>query len=408
MDKLFRSKWFVLVVSLAFAIALFVFVNVEADKTDNEPSIFPGKSEEMQTLNDVPVGIRIDNEKYVVSGVPESVAVTFKGSSGVLTPTVRQRNFDVFVDLEGLGEGEHEVEVQHANISDDLSVYIEPKTVDVTIEEKATQEFPVTVDFINTENMAAGFELGDYQVDPSEITVTSSKSVIDQIGVVKVFVDVTDVDQAINKREVPVNVYDTQGNELNVNVEPENVLVSADVDNPSKKVSVNVPTKGDLPDGYELTSISPEVDEVEVYARNSVLSELDEISTEEVDLSDVKESGEVKTSLDLPDGATAPDEEEIGVSIEIEQTKKIKNVPIEVKNLPDDQNISYVEPDKPEMDITVDGDEEGIDKLSADDFTVEIDADSLVPGEHTVPVSIKGPEDRKVTGEFEEVTIEVD
>lgn len=408
MDKLFRSKWFVLVVSLAFAIALFVFVNVEADKTDTEPSIFPGKSEEMQTLNDVPVGIRIDNEKYVVSGVPESVAVTFKGSSGVLTPTVRQQNFDVFVDLEGLGEGEHEVEVQHANISDDLSVYIEPKTVDVTIEEKATQEFPVTVDFINTENMAAGFELGDYQVDPSEITVTSSKSVIDQIGVVKVFVDVTDVDQAINKREVPVNVYDTQGNELNVNVEPENVLVSADVDNPSKKVSVNVPTKGDLPDGYELTSISPDVDEVEVYARNSVLSELDEISTEEVDLSEVKESGEVKTSLDLPDGATAPDEEEIGVSIEIEQTKKIKNVPIEVKNLPDDQNISYVEPDKPEMDITVDGDEEDIDKLSADDFTVEIDADSLVPGEHTVPVSIKGPEDRKATGEFEEVTIEVD
>lgn len=408
MDKLFRSKWFVLVVSLAFAIALFVFVNVEAEKTDTEPSIFPGKSEEMQTLNNVPVGIRIDNEKYVVSGVPESVAVTLKGSSGVLTPTVRQQNFDVFVDLEGLGEGEHEVEVQHANVSDDLSVYIEPKTVDVTIEEKATQEFPVTVDFINTENMAAGFELGDYEVDPSTITVTSSKSVIDQIGVVKVFVDVTDVDQTINKREVPVNVYDTQGNELNVNVEPENVLVSADVDNPSKKVSVKVPTKGDLPSGYELTSISPDVDEVEVHARNSVLSELDEVSTEEVDLSEVKESGEVETSLDLPDGATVPDEEEIEVSIEIEQTKKIKNVPIEAKNLPDGQNISYVEPDNPEMDITVDGDEEDIDKLSADDFTVEIDAGSLTTGEHTVPVSIKGTDDIKATGEFEEVTIQVD
>ncbi|MBM7599453.1 YbbR domain-containing protein [Virgibacillus halotolerans] len=452
MDKLFRSKWFVLTVSLAFAIALFVFVNVESDKTDTEPSIFPGKSEEMQTLSDVPVGIRIDNEKYVVSGVPEFVTVSFKGSTGVLTPTIRQRNFDVFVDLEGLGEGEHEVEVEYANVPKDLSAFIEPKTVEVTIEEKATKEFPVNVDFINTENMAAGYELGDHEVNPGTITVTSSKSVIEQIGVVKVFVDVTDVNEAINKREVPVNVYDTQGNELNVNIEPENVLVSADVDNPSKTVSVNVPTKGELPEGYELTSISADVDEVEIFAKNSILDELNEISTEEIDLSEINKSGEVEAKLDLPEGVSVPDGEEVGVSFKVkkiedsgeteetgktedkEQTQEtgktedkeqseeteetaetaetrgtatisFEQVPIKAENLPEDQDISFIEPGDSAMDITVDGDEADIDQLRAEDFEIGIDVDSLAPGEHTVPVSIKGPDDIDVNGEFEEVTI---
>jgi YbbR domain-containing protein len=457
MDKWFRSKWFVRILSLAFAISLFVFVSVEANKSDIEPSVFPGKSEEMQTLNDVPVGIRIDNDKYVVSGVPEFVTVSFKGSAGVLTPTIRQRNFDVFVDLEDLGEGEHEVEVEHANIPKDLSAYIEPKTVDVTIEEKATKEFPVNVDFINTEKMAAGFELGESSVNPSTVTVTSSKSVIDQIGVVKVFVDVTDVKEAINKREVPVNVYDTQGNELKVKIEPENVLVSADVDNPSKKVSVKVPTKGELPKGYKLSSISADVDEVEVYGRNSVLEGLNEISTEEIDLSDIKESGGTKAKLDLPEGVTVPDGEEVDVTYKIEKietsgqtedtgkmkdseqtqdseeaddsgdkednelveedaktaetkgtaTVDIEKIPIRTENLSEDQEISFIEPGAPEMGITVDGNEEDVSQLQADDFDIAIDVDSLPPGEHAVSVSIKGPDGIDVTGEYKQLTIAI-
>lgn len=419
MDKWFRSKWFVRIVSLAFAVSLFVYVSVEVNKSNTESSIFPGKSEEVQTLNDVPVGIRIDNDNYVVSGVPEFVTVSLKGSAGVLTPTVRQRNFDVYVDLKGLGEGDHVVDVEHANVPKELSVYIEPKTIEVTIEERATKEFQVNVDFINPDKMAAGFELGDYQIEPATITVTSSKSVIDQIGIVKVFVDVKDLSEPINKREVPVNVYDTQGNELKVNVEPENVLVSADVDNPSKKVPLKVPTKGELPEGYSLTSITAEVDEVEVYAKSTVLSDLEEISTEEIDLSDIKESGKIDASLSLPDGASSPGGGQVEVMVEVEQeqqtektektekTKTIKKVPIDEENIGDEQEISFIDPKSPEMDITVVGNETAISELSADDFRILIDVDSLAPGEHHVPVLIEGPDDLKATGEFEEVTIEI-
>src|SRR5699024_4289379 len=155
-----------------------VFVSVE--ENPNQPELrFFGSSTEMQTLDDVPVDIRID-ENYVVSGVPEFVSVTLEGPTSILTKTVRLRNFDVFVDLTGLEEGDHTVEIEYENVPDDLSIYIEPKTIDVTIEERATEEFPVSVDFLNTDKLPDGYELGETTIDPETVTITSSKSVVEQ------------------------------------------------------------------------------------------------------------------------------------------------------------------------------------------------------------------------------------
>src|SRR5699024_7420272 len=138
--------------------------------------------------------------------------------------------FKVFVDLRGLEEGDHTVDVEYSDIPKDLKVYLEPKEVDVTIEERSSKEFPVTEDYLNTDGLPEGLELGDTEVKPDTVTITSSKSVIDQIAIVKVFIDVDGVTEPINNREVPVNVYDSQGNELRVNLDPENVVVSVDVD----------------------------------------------------------------------------------------------------------------------------------------------------------------------------------
>ncbi|NAP01060.1 hypothetical protein FRY77_34455, partial [Halomonas sp. MG34] len=228
MDNWFRSKWFVRVIALALAVLLYIFVNVETNRPTASDSTFPSQSDDAQTISDVPVEIEIDSEKYVVSGVPESVKVTMEGSPGILTPVLTNRNFKVFVDLEGYEAGEHRVELQHT-ISPDIDAYIEPKQIDVVIEEKATEEFEVAVDFLNEGKLAEGYELGDYEVEPGTVTITSAKSVIDRIGIVKVYVDLAGLDRSIDRREVPVNVYDSQGNPLSVNVQPENVVVSADI-----------------------------------------------------------------------------------------------------------------------------------------------------------------------------------
>ncbi|WP_100013035.1 YbbR-like domain-containing protein [Lentibacillus sediminis] len=409
MDNWFNSKWFVRVISLVFAVLLYVFVSVEINNTENnDDNAAPGNSDEMQTLEEVPVNIRIDSENYIVSGVPETVSVTLGGTTGILTATVIQQNFDVYVDLQGLEAGEHTVEIQH-DINNDLEVYIEPKTIEVTIEERASEEFQVTADFFNEDQMADGYELGEYQVTPETVTITSSQRVIDRIGMVKVYVNLDGVGDAINNREVPVNVYDSQGNELNVQVEPENVEVSAEVENPSKTVPVSVATTGELPEGYEVSSITSGTEEVEIFARTSILEGIEEVTTEEIDLSEVTESGTIEASLALPDGVSVPEMENIEVAIELEQTRIFENVGIEAEPPEAGQDVNFIDPETGEMDFTVTGNQAVVSELAAEDFQIAVNLDGLGAGQHQLPVTIEGPDQENLTVEEaqEQVTIEI-
>lgn len=405
MDSLFRSKWFVVAVSLVFSILLFVFVNVETDDKNAENRFF-GTPEDTQTVDNVPVDIRID-EDYVVSGVPENVSVSLEGPKSILTPVAKQQNFNVFVDLQDLGEGEHKVEMEYENISDDLQVYIEPKTVDVEIEERSKEEFPVNVDLINEDKLPEGYEMKDVEVEPETVSIQSSKSVVDQIALAQVYVDVDGLTEPIENREVPVNVYDSQGNELNVSLEPENVEVSADVNNPDKEVSLSVETTGDLPDDYSLASITPEFDEINVYGESDSLDDIDEVKTEDVDLSKIKESGTIDVDLALPDGVNVMDQNPVEVDMQLDQEKTIKDVPINVENEGDDQDVSFVDPDQPKTDVEASGKETAVRKLDKDDIAISVNLDELDDGEHDVPVTIDEPDDVELEGEFDEVTIDI-
>jgi YbbR domain-containing protein len=410
MDNWFRSKWFIRGISLGFAILLYVFVSIEEADTANEsliPNLFGG-STETATLPDVPIkDIRID-ENYVVSGVPEAVTVALEGTASALTPVVRQGNIDLFVDLRGLEEGEHQVEIQYEDIPNQISVYIEPKTINVVIEKRAANEFDVSVDFINEEKLPEGYQVGDHELSTETVTITSSKEIIDRIAIVKVYVDVAGLTESINNREVPVNVYDSQGNELAVRVEPATVVISAEIENPSKDVPVSVATTGSLPDGYKLISMEAAVKEIEVFAISEILDALEEITTDPINLAELTQSGTIKVGLALPDRVLSPDLEEIEVNVQLEQTKTVDNVPIEVDNLSEGYIVNFIEPNDGQASITVTGNEQDVRELSEADFRIFINANGLETGRSIIPIEIEGPENVTIESEIDEVTIEIE
>ncbi|WP_042142183.1 YbbR-like domain-containing protein [Paucisalibacillus sp. EB02] len=412
MDNWFRSKWFIRGISLGFAILLYVFVAIEEVDTEEESPIsfttLFGGSNQTQTLEDIPLEIRIDSDKYVVSGVPETVTVSLEGPSSAITPVVKQQNIKVFIDLRDLEEGEHQVEIQHEELSSQLSVYIEPKTIDVMIEERASNDFNVTVDFINTDKLPKGYQIGDYELNTEKVTITSSREIIERIAIVKVYVDVAGLKESINNREVPVNVYDGQGNELAVRVEPGTVVISAEVENPSKEVPVSISTEGELPEGYELTSMELAKKEVEIFAISEILETLDEVTTEPINLSELKQSGTIKVKLALPDEVQAPGIKELEIVVELEQTKTLENVEIEVDNLQDGYIANFVEPSNGQLSITVTGNEQDVRELSIEDFRIFINASELDTGRSKVPIEVEGPDNISVDVEVDEVNVEIE
>ncbi len=319
MDNWFQSKWFVRIISLAFAILLYVFVTIEVE-VDNSEGVTPnftGTQKEVELLKDVPLDVRIDNDKFVVSDAPEAVDVSLEGAVSILTPVVRQKNFTVYLDLTDLDKGTHTVEVEYENIPKELSVYIEPKEIDVKIEERATATFDVEVELINEDLVPTGYEVKKPKLNVDEVMVVSSKSKIEQISLVKVYIDVANEKESIKNRELPINVYDSQGNKLQVSTKPETALISVDIDRPSKEVRLKIPVEGKLPGNGTLKSLSPEIENIMIYGKKAEIEKIDEVVSKPINLSKINESKETTVEIEVPDGIVIS-QKKVKVNLELE------------------------------------------------------------------------------------------
>jgi YbbR domain-containing protein len=408
MDKWLKSPWTLRVVSLVFAVLLYAYVSAEADVNNRAGSVPVTSSDETNTVS-APVGIRIDDSRYVVSGVPEDISMQLVGPASDVRAAIQQKNYQAYVDLTELNTGTHEVKIQYENVSDNLQVYMQPASVEVTIEEKASQQFNVNVGYTNEDQMAAGYQVDSSTVEPQTVSIVSTQEIIDQISSVRAYVDLTGIDGDITSKQAPVKVYDAQGNELSVNVEPETVEVSVQVSNPSKTVPVEVKTKGKVPEDISVASLTPEKNEVTIYGSQDALDGIDSISTEAIDLSAIKENQTVDATLTLPEDVRAVSDEQVSVAIELEETSEttIDDVPITIENLPEDLEASINDPQNEQIDVTISGAREVIEGLSAEDITATIDAADLEEGEQTVPIDVAGPDNTELSLSQDEATITV-
>lgn len=408
MDKLFQNKWSIRVMALIFAVSLYLFVNIgEGNTAKNDSPVIPspGASDEKEVIDDVPLDVKID-DNYVVSGVPDEVSLTLKGKPRILRPVVQQENYNVFLDLQGLAEGEHNVDVEYSGIPDDLNVLIEPGTVNVNIEKRAKKEFPLQVELINEDQVPLGYEVGEPEVDIDTVGILSSEDIIEEIAMVKAFVNVADLTESIDNREVPITVYDAQGNDLNVKTDPENATVSVPIERPSKKVPLSVETTGELPDDFSLKEIEAENNEIEIYGDRDMLDSTENISTKEIDLSEVEGSKEYDAEIDFPENVTA-DEEKVPVNIEVEQEKTFDDINIDIKGK-DAEDVTFEDPESGKITIIAKGSDSVISDLEESDIEASVDLGGMDSGKHKVEVDMEASEGIDFETEPKKVTLTID
>ncbi|MBH0231730.1 YbbR-like domain-containing protein [Halobacillus yeomjeoni] len=324
MDSWFRSVWFIRILSLLLAGLLWVTVNVD-NNTESDSLFFNDTPSELEVMENIPLEIRFNSEEYVVSGLPQEVSVTVEGPASTLTPVVRQKNFTVFVDLNGLGPGTHEVSLQHTGISNQLAVTLDPKTIEVTIEEKVSKNFEVNVDYINESKLNGELVLGKAKVAPARVAITGSSSVVERVASVKAIIDIEDAADSIEDREAPVKVYDNQGNELNVLVDPTTVQVSVPITKRKKQLQINVTARGGAPEGVIVSSVSSSTKEITVYGPEDVLENLEELPEIPVDITEVTEDTTVEVDVPVPDGVRAVSPEKIEVFIDVQESEEQKD-----------------------------------------------------------------------------------
>lgn len=410
MDKWLEKPWAIRLVALFLAVLLFAVAAFDQNINDGSiDSRTPSTAtNETQTLEDVPIQVEIDDEKYVVSGIPDTVTVTLQGPVSLVTPVAVRRNFEVFVNLEDLEEGTHLVPIEYNGIPSKINVYIEPEEIEVIIEERASKEFTTNVDLINRDKIEPGFEIANVYAEPSTVELVGSKSAIERAAIVKAYVDVTGISESQTIDNVPIKVYDNEGNELNVRVNPPTLKITLDVKSPNKTVPISLKTENELPEGIRLTSMDLETEEVQVFASEDYLANLEELETKSIDLSSITESGSIEVELASSEQIRKLNQSSVKVNVEIEEKEErvMEDIPISTENQPGDLEIEL---DATTISVTLTGFPSILDEISESDIEAFVNLSGLSSGTHEVPLSIQLTEEFQeqvqITSETENITV---
>lgn len=183
------------------------------------------------------------------------------------------------------------------------------------IEEKITEEFRVEPE-MNSRLVKEDFIVKSKSVEPTRVSITGAKSVIDSISYVKATVT---GDKGIDKsfeQEATVKVLDRDLNKLDVQVNPEKVNVKVEINEYSRELPITLKEKGELPEGVTIEKLSLDPSKVTVYGTKTAIDGLNEIVVE-VDRAQLKESGSYDFKITLPVGATKLSQDQLTIHADV-------------------------------------------------------------------------------------------
>lgn len=387
-NKFIDNPWFIRIIALILALLLFENVHGGNKTVVNVP-----QDQESEVLEEVPVKSYYDADNLVVTGIPETVTITLSGPRPNLQQAKTQRNFDVFVDLTGAEIGTQKVPIQVEGISDRLKYTIEPEFVNVSVQEKVTQEFSVEAEF-NNKILADGYIAEQAEVNPKKVKITGAKDVVEKITYVKATLDIKGPIKDTITREAEILVLDQGLNKLNVEVEPKTVDVTLPVKASSKTVPVRVVQTGSLPSGVTIEDISLEKTEAKIIAPDEVLKDTESVRVE-VDVSDIEGDTELTLPVIISEGIVEVDPKVIKVTIKATKTesKTISGLPIKIEGLNEEYRAVFREPSNGATSLTISGRSESIASLNGSSFNLYVDVSNLEAGDHDIEIKVEGPND---------------
>ena len=304
--------------------------------------------------------MKIENlqDDFVVAGMPETVSVGLVGPSIDIYNAKLMKNYEIYADFSGIGEGEQTVELKSRNFSNDLEVLIVPQTVTVTVSQKVTKTFSLGYRFKNEDSLKDKHSVSVDSIEHSEVEVRGSQDNIDNVYSVEAIIDLKGVTDSFTQ-ECKVKAFDRSGKALNVSVIPSIVKVDCSLSNYSKTVPLVPEYTGNVANGYAIDQMTFSKDKVKIYGDESKLKDINNIKVK-VDVSDLEEG--------------VPSEQ-----------RQFTDIPIQIKN-GKESNVSM---SSDTCNLTVIGTSDRINALTNDDIKVYVDVVGLKKGRHNVKLEVE-------------------
>ena len=383
-----------------------IVVNIDDPVTDKTYTGIP-----VQVINEEVVTSA--NRTYQIVDDTQEVSVTVTAQRSVLND-VKAEDIVAIADMKEISLGTQiPIEVKIEGYKYDSAVS-NPRNLQIQIDDEAKNNFPITPTTLGT--VREGYVIGELKANPEKVTIRGPKTVIDSINRVVAEVDVSGL-SSDTEVEARLVLYDANNNVIDQSLLANNLGkegLSVDVKlHQIKSVKVELDTSMvTAADGYKISEISVEPQEVRISGSKSALARVTEISVPASALTAVNLTQRTERSIDisqyLPEDVSLVDEnaDNVVVTIAVEKPGaknfEVSTSSITVNNLDSNLELSYGS--VVDLEIQIKGPDATLNTFSiAKKVSIDL-KDYTRPGTYTVPVSVELPSGCSLVNE---VSVEV-
>ena len=282
------------------------------------------------------------------------------------------RDFTICVDLSEfvLKSGENKIAVNIENAPSTVKIKnSNGLTITIKTEAYSIKEVEVKseIDVISKSSYYVATPI----FTPETITVSGPESLVNKVTKVVAEGEESNAVKTIVKNYM-VTPVDEYGKEV-IGVELSQKWVEATIEiNEGKTVPIKINTTGTLTNGLRLKSISSTTTEIGITGPENILNSINEIGTETINLSEIKDTTNIEVALGIPDGILIHNgENSITVSIVVEKVQT-KEFTVDYSIIGQQEGINIIA-DSNTVTITVSGFEDVLNTITEANFTAKLD-----------------------------------
>ena len=270
-------------------------------------------------------------------------------------------------------------------------IQITPSSVEVVIESLASRYVPVNAEFSGDINDGYWYNIN--RINPTQVTVSGPASIVRKIASARARINVTDMTSSYT-RSVQLALLDDDGNEVTGNQARPSIteaMINFDI-YPKIELAVNdrveTATIGTLPEGYQITGIEVQPDVITLAGEPSLLSELEVLSFEPVDVTDRVSSFSTVAALNKLKDIRYMSSEQVTITVyidEIETSATLTGVPLTARGVQAGRAVSF---SSEAVAVRVTGAYSVVNSVASGDVQAYVDVSGLAAGEYTLPVTL--------------------
>ncbi|MBR1646066.1 MAG: hypothetical protein IJ685_04725 [Selenomonadaceae bacterium] len=298
--SLFAHNFIQKLLSLITAFMLWFFVMESQDPT------IEGSYEVPVTISNAPYDFLptcVEKTIHVKTLAPRSYFVKYDANA-----------FRAYANLEGYGEGKHEITPQIIMPQGFELVNSDPPEVHVIIDSFAERQ--LAFELVTKGNVSPDTAIKALEKSMDIVTIMGPKTLVEQV--VRVYGTLTFSNNTASfEAQIPMKAVDANNNPvIGVRVVPSVVTVNVELENGIAKKIVPVVPELTVEDGWEVTKVNVEPAQIEITGAESVINSIVTIKTEPISVQTGQRAFKSKIRLDVPEGITVK-ETEVNVSAEI-------------------------------------------------------------------------------------------